>query len=255
MGEVSWNDFSTFTFHCSSLQTDSLLWSTAQVRLDPHSAHVMEVTTRQQSAVSAVERHNTGGDGGDLRLLLVKHRQSSQLQYTASLLTSCWMWTSVRVHVLKLMLTLTEKFVFDATFWQRLSCRRKKRYYSNRFTSQSQSSSLNGHWICFFQHPSPSARLLVAPLLTGGWICISLPLAEAGAAFNNGTHAVAPTFLFNKHMKRWLTSFCVSWLVQEQRSRLHPQPAFTHCWHLKRKPSQTGAEISITVTLTQQNSY
>lgn len=54
---------------------DSLYCSAAHVHLDPHTGHSAKIKTRQHGIVSAVERHVTGIDGGDLRCLTVKQKQ------------------------------------------------------------------------------------------------------------------------------------------------------------------------------------
>ena len=56
-------------------KTDSLLWSAAHVCLDPHFGHIMKVMTGQHHIVFAVERYDTGSDGGDRWSLTVKHIQ------------------------------------------------------------------------------------------------------------------------------------------------------------------------------------
>lgn len=54
---------------------DSLYWGAAHVHLDPHPGHAAKLTTRQHGIVSAIERHVTGIDGGDLWCLTVKKKQ------------------------------------------------------------------------------------------------------------------------------------------------------------------------------------
>ena len=67
--------FTCFTRLGNPQKTDSLLWSAVHVCLDPYSGHIMKVTTRQHCMVFAVERYNTGSNGGDLWYLTLKHTQ------------------------------------------------------------------------------------------------------------------------------------------------------------------------------------
>lgn len=65
---ILWNTHNVFTY-CSKEQNDSLLWVTVQVCFNPDSGHISEVPTRQHNLISAIERNDTGRDGGDLWFL------------------------------------------------------------------------------------------------------------------------------------------------------------------------------------------